>query len=223
VLEATGVAIGVVTSIVGIRRIELVFEGVAAHAGTAPMHIRRDAAVAAAATLVEVRRLAEMLASAGQDYFVATVGILQVEPGGSNVVPGRARLVIDARSSNPGLTDRFTRYIDQFSLEQAEAVRVERTRFAVLSDGPPAACDPALRKALAEAAASLGLSCCDIASGAGHDAAFMARICPSAMVFVPCLRGMSHTPEEWADREALGAGAAVLLETVLALDAAAGD
>jgi N-carbamoyl-L-amino-acid hydrolase len=218
VLERTGVAIGVVSSIVGIRRIEIIFEGEAAHAGTSPMDLRRDAAVPAAATAVEVRRKADQLAAESGAYFVATVGIVQVEPGGSNVVPARARLVIDVRSSNPDVTDRFKAHIDRFSLASAAEFRVERSRFTVLSDGVPAICDPELRNALWAAADRLGLSAREIASGAGHDSAFLARICPAAMVFVPCLRGMSHTPDEWADPHAVAAGAAVLLETVRALD-----
>ena len=219
VLEATGTAIGVVTSIVGIRRLEIVFTGEAAHAGTAPMDLRRDAGVAAAACLLEVRRKAEALAAEGEAYFVATVGIIQVEPGGSNVVPGRARLVIDARSSDPAMTHRFVRHLDEFSTAAAAEFRVERAAFETLSDGPPAACDPRLRGVLTAAAARLDLSVRDIASGAGHDAAFLARVCPAAMVFVPCLRGMSHTPDEWAEPDAVAAGAAVLLEAVRELDA----
>jgi N-carbamoyl-L-amino-acid hydrolase len=220
VLEATGTAIGVVTSIVGIRRIEIVFTGEAAHAGTAPMDLRRDAGVAAAACMLEVRRKADALAAEAGAYFVATVGILQVEPGGSNVVPGRARLVIDARSSDPETTSRFAGHLDDFSAAAAAEFRVERSAFHTLSDGPPAACDPRLRDVLTAAAAHLDLSVRDIASGAGHDAAFLARICPAAMVFVPCLRGMSHTPDEWAEPDAVCAGAAVLLEAVRELDAA---
>jgi N-carbamoyl-L-amino-acid hydrolase len=75
-----------------------------------------------------------------------------------------------------------------------------------------------LRDALRAAARGLGLSATDLASGAGHDAAFMSRICPAAMVFVPCRAGKSHAPEEWAEREAIAAGAAVVLEAVKALD-----
>jgi N-carbamoyl-L-amino-acid hydrolase len=218
VLEATRTAIGVVTSIVGIRRLEIAFTGEAAHAGTAPMDLRRDAGVAAASCILEVRRKADELAAEPGAYFVATVGIVQVEPGGSNVVPGRARIVIDARSSDPRTTERFVGHMEAFSAASAAEFRVERTSFATLSDGPPAACDATLRGVLAAAAARLGLTARDIASGAGHDAAFLARICPSAMVFVPCLRGMSHTPDEWAEPAAVAAGASVLLEAVRDLD-----
>jgi N-carbamoyl-L-amino-acid hydrolase len=219
VLEAKTLDIGVVTSIVGIRRIEIVFEGQAAHAGTAPMDLRQDAAYAGALTLVAVRNAAEALAEAGEGYFVATVGIMEVKPGGSNVVPGRCRLVIDARSADPALTDRFTAAIDEASRSAAARARVQRSGFSILSDGLTANCDERLMAAIRGAAERFGFRALDMASGAGHDAAFMARICPSAMIFIPCLGGMSHTPDEWSEPHQVAAGAAVLLETVRALDA----
>jgi beta-ureidopropionase / N-carbamoyl-L-amino-acid hydrolase len=218
VLESQALDVGIVTSIVGIRRIEVVFEGEADHAGTTPLGLRQDALVAAAATVTSVRAMAEALAAEGKEYFVATVGILTVEPSASNIVPGRARLVIDARTTDPALTRRFVEAIDRDSLAHAAAARVSRVAFETLSDGAPAACDPDLRFALREAASDLGLREADLASGAGHDAAFMSRICPSAMVFVPCRAGKSHAPEEWADREAIAAGAAVIYQAVEALD-----
>lgn len=220
VLESRSIDVGVVTSIVGIRRIEVVFKGEADHAGTTPMALRHDALVAAAQTVSSVRRAAEELAAEGQDYFVATVGVLTVEPSASNVVPARCRLLIDARSTNPERTRRFVEIVDRESSAHAAAAKVERASFATLSDGAPAACDPVLRASLRQGARELGLSEIDIPSGAGHDAAFMSRICPSAMVFTPCRKGKSHAPEEWADREALAAGAAVILQAVKALDQA---
>ena len=84
--------------------------------------------------------------------------------------------------------------------------------------GPPVACDQTLRDALRRGTDALGFSSTDIASGAGHDAAFMARICPAAMVFIPCRGGKSHAPEEWADREAVAAGAAVMLHAIRQID-----
>ena len=218
VLESQSLDVGVVTSIVGIRRIEIVFEGAADHAGTTPMRLRHDALVAAANTVVAVRRIAEQLAVEGPDYFVATVGILSVEPGASNVVPGRCRLVIDVRTTNSALTWRFVEALGRASAACAAAARVDRTPLITLSDGPPVVCDPVLRAALRREARELGLGETDLASGAGHDAAFMSRICPSAMIFVPCRNGKSHAPEEWADRKAIARGAAVVLQAVKALD-----
>jgi beta-ureidopropionase / N-carbamoyl-L-amino-acid hydrolase len=218
VLESQSLDVGIVTSIVGIRRSEMVFQGEADHAGTTPMALRHDALVAAAHTVASVRRTAERLAAEGENYFVATVGILTVDPSGSNIVPGRCRLVIDARTTDPALATRFMQTIDQESLAHAEAARVTRASFTVLSDSSPVACNPNLRAALRQGARDLGLSDTDLPSGAGHDAGFMSRICPSAMVFVPCRAGKSHAPEEWADREAIAAGAAVIYQAVRDLD-----
>ena len=218
VLESQALDIGVVSSIVGIRRIEIVFDGEADHAGTTPLHLRHDALVAAADTVAIVRRVAEQLDRGGAGYFVATVGILAVEPSASNIVPGRCRLVIDARTTDPKLTERFVEAVDRDSTAAAVRARVRRSAFTTLSDGPPVACDPDLRTALRRAAGDLGLAQTDLPSGAGHDAAFMSRICRSAMVFVPCRAGKSHAPEEWADRDAVAAGAAVILQAVKVLD-----
>ena len=174
--------------------------------------------MAAASTVVAVRRIAEQLDNEGDDYFVATVGILAVEPSASNIVPGRCRLVVDARTTNPALTKRFVETLDLESENAAAAARVRRSSFTTLSDGPPVACDGELRTALSHAANDLGLGQTDLPSGAGHDAAFMSRICRSAMVFVPCRAGKSHAPEEWAEKDEIAAGAAVILQAVKALD-----
>jgi N-carbamoyl-L-amino-acid hydrolase len=218
VLESQSLDIGVVSSIVGIRRIEIIFEGEADHAGTTPLHLRRDALVAAADTVTIVRRIAEELDGEGADYFVATVGILDVVPSASNIVPGRCRLIIDARTTDPALTARFAAAVDRESEAAASAARVRRTAFTTLSDGPPLACDADLQASLRVIARELALAQVDLPSGAGHDAAFMSRICRSAMVFVPCRAGKSHAPEEWADRDAIAAGAAVILQAVKTLD-----
>jgi N-carbamoyl-L-amino-acid hydrolase len=221
VLEGKSLDIGIVTSIAGIRRLEIVFEGAADHAGTTPMHLRRDALVAAAQTIAAVRETAETLAArAGttSDYFVATVGLLDLEPNGSNVVPGRCRLVVDLRSTDRALSDQFTATIDRATAKHAIATRVARASFKILSDGPPVALDARLRDVLRESMRDFDLRGIDLASGAGHDAAFMARVCPSAMVFVPCRGGKSHAPEEWADRDAIAAGAAVILRAIETLD-----
>ncbi len=218
VLENDGIPIGVVSGIVGIRRIEIMFEGMAAHAGTAPMHLRQDAGYAGALTHVAIRRHAETFATRDERYFVATVGIMALHPGGSNVVPGRCKLVVDVRSSDAALIEEFTGLLDRESLSMAGNAQVRRTSMTVLSDGVPAHCDPRIRSCIGASAAALGYPSVDIASGAGHDAAFMAAICPMGMIFIPCLRGMSHTPDEYATADELGAGTAVMLETVLRLD-----
>jgi N-carbamoyl-L-amino-acid hydrolase len=221
VLESQSLDVGIVTSIVGIRRIEIIFEGAADHAGTTPLPLRHDALFAAAQTITSIREIAEQLATRGGDYFVATVGILNVEPGASNIVPGRCRLVLDARSTNTALTKEFSETIDRLSTSHAERAKVMRSAFSILSDGSPVTCDSRLRESLRRAARALDIRETDLPSGAGHDAAFMGRICPSAMIFVPSRHGKSHAPEEWTEREEIAAGAAVVLEAVKEFDRSA--
>jgi beta-ureidopropionase / N-carbamoyl-L-amino-acid hydrolase len=225
VLEAESIDIGVVTAIVGITRLELEFKGRAGHAGTTPMHGRRDPLIAAAHMVGWIRERAVALAARGRGHFVATVGIIEALPGGSNVIPRSARIVVDARSEARSLMEEFRDALDQESRSAAETTHVERAKFAILSDNLPAACDGRLQKLLAASAHSLGLTSRAMASGAGHDTAFLAQIAPAAMVFIPCKEGRSHTPEEWASAEAVTDGTRVLLDTVLKIDAApaAGD
>jgi N-carbamoyl-L-amino-acid hydrolase len=218
VLESKQIDVGVVTAIVGIARLEVVFQGAADHAGTTPMPLRRDALVAAARAIAWAAERASSLAAAGRGHFVATAGIVEVEPNAANVVPGRARVVFDIRAEDRALSQQFIAELDGSTGTIAKECTVERARFALLSDTAPVACDARLGDALARSAARLGLSVLRLASGAGHDAAFIARIAPSAMVFVPCRGGKSHTPEEWADPSALAAGAAVLFETTRLID-----
>jgi N-carbamoyl-L-amino-acid hydrolase len=114
--------------------------------------------------------------------------------------------------------DEFLALLDRETAAFASDSRTERAVFARLSDTNPTACDSGLRKLLRDSANTLGFSNIDIASGAGHDAAFVARIAPAAMLFIPCRDGKSHAPEEWAEPDALAAGTAVMAEAVLRFD-----
>ncbi len=218
VLESRRIAIGLVTAIVGITRLDVVFEGAADHAGTTPMGLRRDAGVAAARTVALVAERAAALTAAGRGHFVATVGVVEIEPNAANVVPGRARIVIDIRAEDHAMANAFVAELDRETAAIAEACRVERNRWALTMNTTPATCDAHLRDVLAQAAHKLGLTAIPMASGAGHDSAFVSRVAPAAMVFVPCRNGKSHTPEEWAEPDALAAGTAVLLEAVQRVD-----
>ncbi len=180
---------------------------------------RRDPLIAAAELVGWIRDAALALADRGQGHFVATVGIIEALPGGSNVIPKSARMVIDARCEDRRLMDEFRAAVDSKSRAAAQAACVERSKFAALSDTIPAVCDPHLRDLLSRSAASLRLSSKSMASGAGHDMAFLSRIAPAAMVFIPCKEGRSHTPEEWASAEALSAGTRVVYEAILRVDA----
>ncbi len=218
VLQDSKTDVGVVSAIVGITRVEIVFRGSADHAGTTPMRLRRDAFTPAAKTAVFVDRAAREMVARNAGLFVATIGIVSVSPGASNVVPQEARIVIDARSENRALMDEFLARLEIETLALAKESRTERAVMTRLSDTNPTSCDPALRQLLRDSADTLGFSHIDIASGAGHDAAFVARIAPAAMLFIPCRDGKSHAPEEWAEPDAIAAGTAVIAEAVLRFD-----
>lgn len=220
VLEQRDLDVGVVTTIVGIRRLALRFVGQAAHAGTTPYALRRDALVAASAFVAGLPALVQADAPAGR-YLVATVGEMKVLPNAANVVPAVTELTVDLRSDDPVLLDHWAKRI----ADQAAAIAAEHgvalTDCLELSASAPAPCAPAVQGALRRAATALGLRQQDMVSGAGHDAAFLARVAPAGMVFVPSRHGMSHTADEWTDAQQLAKGIAALLGAVLELDGAA--
>ena len=197
-LAAEGAPLGVVTGIVGYARRELVFEGAAGHAGTTPMDQREDALVAAAEYVLRVRDAAHAIREA-----VATVGVIEAEPGGVNVVPGRVRLTVDARA--PDL-ERLKRLLDELGVEHEP-----RT--------DPVALDAGLRGVLAEEVARLGLPVVELPSGAGHDAGILAAAgVPSAMLFVRSLAGgVSHSPDELSSPEDVALAVDLLAATIARL------
>lgn len=218
VLQNSKIDLGLVTAIVGITRVEIIFEGAADHAGTTLMEYRKDASLAAAQLLLFVNEKANALAARKQGHFVATAGIFEVQPNASNVVPGRARMVFDIRAENHAMIGEFLGALDAESQAIAERYHVKRARYDVLSSTKPTICDKHLLDLLKRGAQALGFSTMPLASGAGHDAAFVARIAPSAMVFIPCRDGKSHAPEEWTEKHQLAAGTAALYEAVRLLD-----
>jgi N-carbamoyl-L-amino-acid hydrolase len=220
VLESAAIDVGVVRSIVGILRIELLVEGRADHAGTTPMPLRSDALVGAAEAILAVRKQAEALAGEDAGYFAATIGVIEVAPNAANVVPATARLVIDARAERRETMQRFASWTEGELPRIVAQARSRLTQISILSDSSLAAADPRLCAIITEAASSLGLSSREMASGAGHDAAMLSRIAPMAMIFTPCREGRSHCAEEWAEPEQISAGAAVMFESVLRIDRA---
>lgn len=217
VLEANRLDVGIVTAISGITRIEILVAGRADHAGTTPMGARADALVAAATLVLAVRDLAAALAGAGEGHVAATVGEFSIEPGAANVVPSAARLLIDARAERREVMERFLAALaERCRAAETEGVSIGPPR--IVSDNPPTPSDPRLLDEIEAACGDLGVQRCRMASGAGHDMAWFARIAPAAMVFVPCRGGRSHAPEEWADIDAVALGAEVLLQTILRLD-----
>lgn len=210
-LESESIDLGVVTSIVGIVGYRVCITGQANHAGTTPMHLRRDALVGAAQVVLGVRRLAlERLGA------TANVGVIEVEPGGSNVVPGRSTLTLDLRSP----TDDGLAEFEAAAIGLVEAVcRDERLEVSFeptyrISSAP-------MDSALIELADGSGrleeATVRRMASGAGHDAMVMARHVPTAMIFVPSRDGISHSPDEHTTPEHCALGARVLARMVASL------
>lgn len=216
VLEDAAVDIGLVEAIVGRRVLEIELRGQARHSGTTPMVARHDALAAAAEVVHAVERLAT-----GGPCLAATVGRLEVCPNMVNVVPDRARLCADLRAPDDGLLDVADERLraDLAAVAARRGVEVE----VVAADRiPPAPMDPGVQAVLREVTATLGRSWIALASGAGHDAQFMATVAPTGMVFVPSHRGISHAPEEHTDAVDLVQGADVLLHALVSLAAGRG-
>ncbi|MCA1404566.1 Zn-dependent hydrolase [Ensifer sp. IC3342] len=217
VLEAERLDLGVVTAIAGITRIEIVVEGQADHAGTTPMGRRRDALVVASRLVLEIEKLG-FVHAAGEGHFTATVGEFEIEPNAANVVPSRARFLIDARAELRPQMEAFIIEVEALAARIAEETSVEIMSPKVISDNHPTSGDHLVLATLEAACGRVGARHRRMASGAGHDTAWMGRITKAAMIFIPCRDGRSHAPEEWAENDDIALGAAVLLEAVQRLD-----
>ena len=214
VLGAAGADIGVVTGVQGISWTELAIFGRAAHAGTTPMAMRRDAGVAAA--LINLR--AHALAESGEfGALRVTMGSIQPYPGLVNIVPGKVRCTVDLRNPDEALLAEAEAALSSLcdQVERDEGVRIERRRTARTTPVPFAA---GIQARVAAAADARGLSRRHLISGAGHDCQELARICQAGMVFVPGLHeGISHNPREESSREQCANGVNVLLDVVVGL------
>ncbi|MDR3376368.1 MAG: Zn-dependent hydrolase [Ancalomicrobiaceae bacterium] len=225
ILQAEARNLGVVTAIAGITRIEIEVHGRADHAGTTPMHARSDALTAAAAIVAWIDLMAKARAAtaATTGHFAATVGEFRIEPNAANVVPSYARLLVDARAEKRAEMEGFLTDLDAYLAATFPGAGGPSATTRRVSDNHPTPSDPAVLATIEEAADAVGVSHRRMASGAGHDMAWFARIAPAAMVFVPCRDGRSHCPEEWAEPEAIALGTEVLLQTLLRLDRGALD
>jgi N-carbamoyl-L-amino-acid hydrolase len=217
VLEQTGTTIGVVEGALGQRWFDVVVTGMNSHAGPTPMEARKDALLAASRMVLEVNRIA----TGHPDYARGTVGSMQVKPNSRNVVPGEVRFTVDLRSAKDATLSAMVAALDR-SARAAEAEFRVAIAMKQVVYFPPSEFAPELVAGVRAAAAGLGLSHRDIVSGAAHDAVYLARIAPTAMVFVPCAGGISHNEIESATPEDLAAGCDVLLGAVLARAGVAG-
>ena len=190
VLEHEDLAVGVVTAIAGATRLTLEVGGSAGHAGTVPMHLRRDALAAAA----EMVGLVEVLALADTSV-VATVGQFEVRPGAVNVIAGAVRFTVDLRSPDDDARRAALVRLDE-TLKACATRRGVALTATPFYDVTAAPCGPALQAALARAIAREGLPVRHLPSGAGHDGLAMAALCPIGMLFVRCRSGISHNPAE---------------------------
>ncbi len=210
VLEDHAVTIGVVGGVLGIRWYDCTVTGMEAHAGPTPMALRQDALQVAAALMQEVVAIAHRHGPHGR----GTVGMVQVHPNSRNVIPGRVKFSIDLRNASDALCDAMDVDIRataaRLSAKTGLPVHIEQ-----VSGYPAQAFDADCVNAVAIAAQQLGYSHMPVVSGAGHDAVYMARLAPTAMIFIPCKGGISHNEIEDALPEHVSAGANVLLHAML--------
>lgn len=210
VLEAEGKLIGVVESLQGISWQKVTITGVANHAGTTPTRLRHDAGYAAAACVAFLR---EQVVGAAPETTLATVGSLRLEPDLINVIPRKATFTVDLRDPGEQRLQTAERRLADFlaTLAEREGVTVETEQLVRFE---PVVFDAALADRIQAAAQRRGLPHRRMTSGAGHDAQMLARIAPSAMIFVPSRGGISHNPREHTDDDQLALGAQVLLDVV---------
>ena len=212
ILEAEGKDIGVVTGVQAMRWYEATLTGQDAHTGATPMHLRKNALLGAA-------RVIEAVDWIGRKYApgVATVGLIENRPNSRNVVPGEVFLTVDLRHPDDGV-------LHDMEEEFYDRLKVIGDDLALGAEGktiwvqPAVGFDPDCVTAVRRAAEISGFSARDIVSGAGHDAAYISRVAPSAMVFVPCRGGISHNEAEFSSQQQCAKGAQVLLQAVLDYD-----
>jgi len=210
-MEAEGLDLAVVTGIVGVYRQQVRVIGSQNHAGTTPFRLRHDAGRAAARAAAGLLELVQNV----DPEAVANIGAMQFDPGGVNVIPGRAAFTLEIRHLEQPVVDRivesFNTNLETICAEEGCRAETER-----LSWVPPARMDPAQLELLEAACQELGHKPARLWSGAGHDAAILARHVPTGMLFVPSIGGISHSPQENTSDEHLVLGARALLRGVRA-------
>jgi len=213
-LDETGLKVGVVQGIVGLRFFEVTVEGFSNHAGATPMDRRQDAILAAARFTVAVNEA--IRSEPGRQ--VATIGRVVASPNTRNVIAGRVDLTVDLRDLDAAKLDRFAERFKRIGSEIGAASGTTITLRPV-NTTTPAIADEAMMAAVEASADTLGLSRQRMPSGAGHDAQEMAHICPMGMIFVPSVGGISHSPKEFTRAEDVVNGVNMLLNTVMRVDA----
>jgi N-carbamoyl-L-amino-acid hydrolase len=213
ILESEGKTIGIVTGVQGMRWFEVTVTGAESHAGSTPMPLRHDAMLAAAKMIQAVSEVAETFAPAA----VGTVGLVECRPNSRNVVPGEVFFTIDLRHPS----DSVVAEMDAAVRERIERILADGKVTANVEqvwDSPAVHFNEDCIAAVARAAEANGYPARKIVSGPGHDSAYIARVAPTSMIFVPCEGGLSHNELEKTEPEQVTAGANVLLRAVLDTD-----
>lgn len=211
VLEKKNLAVGIVTAIAGQSRFKIAFTGHAGHAGTTPMNLRQDALCAAAEFILAVEKYARRMTD-----LVATVGQIEVEPGASNVIPGAANLTLDVRHQSDSIRRAACFALQKTARKIADA-RGIKVSWQIVQQTDSVPCAPRLSSLLKRAAKKFQSRVIELPSGAGHDAAVMAGITPTTMLFVRCKGGVSHHPAESASLEDVEVALDVLNDFILQL------
>jgi N-carbamoyl-L-amino-acid hydrolase len=213
VLEREGKDIGVVTGVQGTRWFECTLTGAEAHTGSTPMQGRRNALIGAARVIEAV----DAIAHAHPPLAVATVGLLEVKPNSRNVIPGETFFTIDMRHPRDDVLDAMEHNLNAAVADAASALGLSADLSKIWTQ-PPVVFDPDCVECVRRAAARCGYSMREIVSGAQHDSAYVARVAPTSMIFVPCRDGISHNEAEFSSQEQCARGAQVLLHAVLEFD-----
>jgi len=213
ILEAEGRAIGVVQGVQGIRWYEVTVIGQDAHSGTTPIGLRKNALLGAARMIERIDGIAREHAPDA----VGTVGLIENKPNSRNVIPGEVFFTIDFRHPSDEVLGAMEAKLNASLADIAAALRLTYSA-ARTWESPPVKFAPELIDCVRAGAAKAGFTTRDMISGAGHDAAYVARVAPTTMIFVPCAGGISHNEAESTSLEQCAAGAQVLLNAVLEFD-----
>ncbi len=208
ILEREKIAIGIVEKIAAPATLRIELTGVSGHAGATLMPGRRDALLAGAEISLAVEKAAS---TSGSRDTVGTTGVFKIEPGAVNSVPCRAHLEIDLRDTNVKTRDRVLVKIEKAVREICRRRKIG-SKMQRLNMDPPAICHPALVKMAVDVCRGQGISCKKMISRAYHDSLFMARVCPTTMIFIPCRKGYSHRPDEFSSTAQIEKGVRILAE-----------
>ena len=214
ILEKENIQIGVVEGIVGIVHWEVMVEGVANHAGSTPMNMRQDALLAASQFIIAVNEVINSVKGSQ----VGTIGKIAIQPGAYNVIPGKVVLGLEIRDLSSDKIEMLYSEIEKRAATIAAASKTTISFERQANPSKPALTDKALQQTINASAKALGFTTKFMQSGAGHDSQHMALITPVAMIFIPSIGGISHSPKEFSTAVDMTNGANVLLQTILTVD-----